>query len=70
MKKSVNLKIESCIDCPNCKTERDYTSDSFEYCEKWNCNFSGKSKVIRRYVDWHDHDKFIPDWCPLVKKKK
>lgn len=70
MPKSVKLKIESCIDCPHCKTERDWTEDSFETCERWDCAFNGlnKKKNIRRYVDWYDHSKFIPDWCPLAKK--
>ena len=65
----VFLKIESCTQCPHCKTARDYTSDSFEYCERWDCiEESVKDKNIRRYVDWNDHTKFIPNWCPLKNK--
>lgn len=69
MKKSVNLRISSCTECPHFRSERDYTADSFEYCFRWICNYGKEPKDIRRYVDWSDTKKHIPDWCPLVKKK-
>lgn len=65
--KSININIHSCDECVNFKSERDYTSDSFEYCTKWICKLNDKH--IRRYVDWNDNSKFIPDWCPLSNKK-
>jgi hypothetical protein len=64
----VYLKIESCERCPHVRIERDYTSDSFEFCTKWDCDMSKRN--IRRYVDWNDNKKVIPDWCPLIDTKK
>jgi hypothetical protein len=61
------LKIECCTQCPNHSTERDYTADSWEYCVKWNCK--KLKNPVRRYVDWNDHDKYIPKNCPLEDKK-
>ena len=60
------LKIETCTDCPFCEQSRDYTADSFETNTRWDC--TQEKKNIRRYVDWTDRKKFIPDWCPLSKK--
>jgi len=62
----VIIQIESCKDCKNCLTERDYTSDSWEMCFRWDCKLADKN--IRRYVEWHDDLKYIPDWCPLLSK--
>jgi len=70
MKKSVNLKITTCTECPHFTSERDYTEDSFEFCTKWICKHDNVPRDIRRYVDWNDRQKHIPDWCPLTKKKK
>ena len=70
MTKSVSLKIDNCTECPHCRTERDFSEDSFETLERWDCKFTGTKKNIRRYVDWYDKDKFIPNWCPLIKEKK
>lgn len=69
--KEVYLKIETCTKCPNCKVDRDYTEDSYEYVERWDCGYGlpKEFKNIRRYVDWHDKQPFIPDWCPLKNKK-
>lgn len=57
------IPINTCLECKSCKTERDYTSDSFEMCFKWTCKIENKD--IRRFVDATDRRKFIPDWCPL-----
>jgi len=62
------LKIESCKDCPFHSATRDFTEDSFEYVEKWRCE--KLMKFIRRYVDWYDKDKFIPDECPLEEEEE
>jgi hypothetical protein len=61
--KQLKTIIESCKKCQHFKSERDYTSDSFDFCLKWFCNLENKD--IRRYVDTWDKQKFIPDWCPL-----
>jgi len=65
----VTLKIKSCTECPHFSSERDYTADSFEFVTRWDCKKGDTPKNIRRYVDWTDHRKFIPTWCPLKKKK-
>lgn len=57
------IKIDSCQLCPHFQLSRDYTEDSFETCYRWFCK--EVKKDIRRYVDWNDREKFIPDWCPL-----
>ena len=67
MEKEVTFKINSCTKCPHYICERDYTSDSFELCFRWICPHNNK-KDIRRYVEWIDNKKFIPDWCPLIDK--
>jgi len=61
-KNSFNKKITSCTQCDEHESGRDYTSDSFEYCEYWKCNIL--KVFVRRYVDWHDSKHFIPDNCP------
>lgn len=68
MTKTATLKMDTCTQCPFFSRDRDYTSDSFEYVERWYCK--KKEKDIRRYVDWNDKQKYIPEWCPLTKKTK
>ena len=69
--KTVNLVITSCTECPHCDISRDYTEDSFETCFRWVCKFDiDKPRDIRRYVDWNDNKKHIPDWCPLIIKER
>lgn len=66
------LKIDSCTECPHHSSEQDYTSDSWEYCVRWKCDLL--KEPVRRYVEWSDHDNYIPKECPLdsnnIKKKK
>jgi hypothetical protein len=70
------IKIDTCEKCPHLLSSRDYTADSWEEVSRWGCRITTavdeKSGVkternIRRYVDWNDKVKFIPDWCPLPK---
>ena len=61
------LVIESCTECPFLKTEPDYTADSFETCTAWICKRI--KDYVRRYVDWNDHSKYIPNECPLPKTR-
>jgi hypothetical protein len=68
MSKKAVFEIESCKDCTHIDISRDYTSDSFEFCEKWDCDVLKIS--VRRYVDWHDKVKFIHPDCPYLKKDK
>jgi len=69
MAKSIEIKI--CTACPNHSSERDYTADSFEYCDKWLCKHpDGPKEPVRRYVDWNDKaTEFIPKECPLKDKE-
>jgi hypothetical protein len=60
------IEIKSCVQCPNHTNARDYTADSFEFCEKWLCKLL--TEPTRRYVDWNDTREFIPNNCPLENK--
>jgi|APSaa5957512622_1039677.scaffolds.fasta_scaffold204004_1 hypothetical protein len=76
---SVNLKIETCKDCPHLETERFYTADSWEHVVKWFCSKtdrpkSGTTDRCERlpissdiaYVERPSEEPSkIPDWCPL-----
>lgn len=61
------LKIDSCTECPHHSSDRDWTPDSWETCFKWKCDLL--KEPVRRYVDWNDHDNFIPKECPLDSNK-
>lgn len=58
------IEIEQCSKCPNSKSERDYTADSFEYCEKYFC--SRLNRFVHRYVGTFEKTP-IPNDCPLLK---
>jgi hypothetical protein len=76
---TVTVKIASCKKCPNLKTERFYTADSWEHVIKWFCGKtdrpkSGSSDKCGHIADSSDlayvelvseEPKKIPDWCPL-----
>lgn len=75
---TVYLKIENCLDCPNCYTNKIFTADSFEhevgaYClkveDKSKIGFgkNGRNKLIG-FDDWNlrAYTK-VPDWCPLME---
>lgn len=59
--------IESCKECPLVHVESDYSADSFETLTKWTC--TKLKTVVRRWIDWNDHSKFIPKECPLEKTR-
>ena len=80
----VMLEIQSCEKCPNLKTQRYYTSDSWDDCTEWLCKISTPKKEFydgcpdgrvtvggRRIavLDWNDKDPKIPKWCPLRENK-
>jgi hypothetical protein len=64
MKNVAVLQIDNCKNCPHVRTERDYTSDSWEIVEKFTC--CKAEKVIERYVDWYQKVVAVPDWCPII----
>ncbi len=63
--------ISTCVNCSNCRKERDFTSDSWETCFRFSCSHpdvlinNSKPMDIARYVDWYEKDPEIPTWCPL-----
>ena len=64
---SKTIEIKDCQECPHHHSERDYTSDSWEYVERWKCKHpNGPKDFVRRYVDTSDkRTNFIPKTCPL-----
>lgn len=73
------LRIENCLDCPHCYTNRILTADSFEHEEGAYCSEvvdkstngfgkNGQHKLIGS-DDWNlrSYTK-IPRWCPLLMK--
>lgn len=67
MKDSVSIEITSCEECPNMKSERHYTSDSFEQVYEWKCAVNHMLHIT--YHEWNDGAVPIPKWCPLRPKK-
>lgn len=76
---SVNLKLETCKECPHLKTEDYLTSDSWDHVTTWYCGKSDRPKPEDRdwkpivenssyiaNVEWPSEEpKKIPKWCPL-----
>lgn len=62
------MNFKNCKDCDHCVIRRDYTEDSWEYCERWDC--LKQQRNIRRYVDWYDKKDYIPTWCPYIPVEK
>lgn len=73
------LRIENCLDCPHCYTDRILTADSFEHEEGAYCKMvvdkstqgfgkNGMHKLICT-DDW-DLRQYagVPSWCPLLKR--
>ena len=61
----VSLKIKYCDACPNMRSERFHTADSFEFVQEWTCN-EHKNKRITLF-EMFDAKPDIPKWCPLRK---
>lgn len=59
--------VSDCGECPNMKSDRHYTADSFENVMKWQCK-AVENRVIS-HQDTFDKPPPIPQWCPLRKKK-
>lgn len=75
---SVQLTINSCKDCPNLRTERYYTADSWEYVLTWYCGktdrpqpeMTDKAPKVpdSSRIGWEEgasEPTTIPEWCPL-----
>ena len=61
---TIETQVASCRECPHCKLEPYYTSDSFETASNWYCK-KENGKKISGYIEWHEEKKVkIPDWCP------
>lgn len=58
------LEITSCDKCPNSKSDRHYTADSFEFEFDWKCSLM-EGKIISEYADMGD-SVTIPNWCPIA----
>jgi hypothetical protein len=60
----VFIQLEGCSQCPNRRTERHYTADSFEMVFNWICRLAKRSIGV---FDYNESPTSIPDWCPLRK---
>ena len=70
MRNHVYLKITFCKQCPFVDIQKDYTSDSWDNKERWDCK--KKKKNIERYIGWTSVEQNgvkIPEWCPLRKQR-
>jgi len=58
------VDIQSCQECSFFYTDKQYSTDGFDFMENWNCR--KKDKKIQGAVEWHEISKIkIPDWCPI-----
>jgi hypothetical protein len=55
--------INHCNECPNLKSDRVYTPDSFEHIEKFMCK-KKRDKKISGYVERGEKVE-VPEWCPI-----
>lgn len=60
----IQLRIDSCKECPHFKTANHYSTDGFDSMEDWMC--AKANKKIQGAVEWHE-EKYIsiPEWCPI-----
>jgi hypothetical protein len=68
----VYKRLTCCDQCEFCEKNPDYTDDSFERPERWDCKhpkLRRKDKNIVRYQEWNDSKPGIPNWCPLRRLK-
>lgn len=62
----IKIEIENCSRCPKFRSERHYTSDSWEYAFNWFCD-AMDGKKIAGYVEHSDEKHIkIPNWCPFI----
>ena len=67
--KKVAIYIETCEECNELKDGRDYTGDSFEYCERWQCRKKNNKDIVR-YLGVFETKPPVPDWCPKRRIRK
>jgi len=65
----IQMEIKDCQDCPHSIEERMYTADSWEHAYNYFCG-KKKKKKIAGYVEWRREMPPVPNWCPLLPKKK
>lgn len=59
----IKLDIKDCTECPEFRSKRHYTSDSFEMEFEQTCNKSNKRIA---FVDATERQPAIPSWCELT----
>lgn len=60
------IHIENCEQCLKSKTEKVYTSDSWDNVRKVTCTVD--NRVVHSYLDWHE-ESTAPSDCPLDMSK-
>lgn len=60
---TVNYPIQNCAQCPNMKSQRHPTADSFENVHKLLCKAADQKFIS--YQETFDKPPAIPAWCPL-----
>jgi len=65
---TVKMTITGCDVCPNMKSERYYTADSFESVQEWKCTSADEQRITLH--EWNDKTPEIPPWCPLRSNVK
>jgi hypothetical protein len=60
---SLNLEIKICTECPNIRSNRVYTGDSFENLRMYICRAAGGREIGT--LDTFEKLEKIPQWCPL-----
>lgn len=62
--KTVNLKINSCRQCPFIEYGPFQSTDGFDRGQDWVCRKTNAK--IAGFVEWHEVAKIeIPKWCPM-----
>ena len=67
MPTTIHLSIKNCLECPYCKSERHWTSDSWEHAYDYFCGIN-YDKSIATYIERPSEMPDVPDWCPLRVK--
>ena len=70
MKKTINLTITNCSQCPNCVGLGSYSLDGFDRGEDFKCNLTNKicANFIEKKSEWNKLE--IPYFCPLLSEER
>ena len=69
MPRQAKLIINNCKECPHFKIGTSYSFDGWDRGSDWICKKADKKLAV--FVEWpRDEPKEIPEWCPLLEKKK